>query len=106
MYITKSILHVTVILSYIMLISVIVFNWQGRILFGLGLADIVYCILIFLSLVVGTILYVRSLRSNIEYLSTGDKYLIAACILFDIFILLKISILRGPAAPWDGNLFF
>ena len=107
MELSRLLFHVVTIFTTVFLVGVVLLNWTGKVKFGLGLGDIVYLIIIVAIIVGVAIFYFRSLRLYDENIvSSHDIYLILVCAFIVVFICLKLTVLRGPAAPWDGTIFF
>lgn len=103
---TKKIFNSFMILYFIFLILITIGNWNGYIRFGLGLGDLIYLVLIVFIFFISLIVYIRSLKRGSNIFTLGDKTFIVFCILFSIFLLLKITVFRGDESLWDGKVFF
>ena len=92
-------------LTYLLWFSLIVFlNLKGEIGFGHGLGDLYYLIFIVFLTILFLFFYLRIIRKYLD-----NKRMIYLFIVF-LFITvvsfsLKLTLLRGPEFPWDGNLF-
>lgn len=89
------------------LIIIAVGNWNGRIHFGLGLADIIYVFIIAGVLLLVGILYVTDLyKMPSSSVSKKNITLGLICFVFLVFIILKMTFLRGGESSWNSKIFF
>ena len=105
MQISKNFYHIFMGLWFLSLTLIAIGNWSGKIRFGLGLGDIFYQLIIIGVLLIMGAFYVFNLYKP-SYLFNQRFYLIIGCLLFFIFIILKMTLLRGSASSWDGRIFF
>ncbi|NOU61490.1 hypothetical protein [Marinifilum caeruleilacunae] len=87
-------------------VNVLVFygNFKGRVRFGLGLGDLSISIPLIIFVLIILIIY---LRNNLQRLNkVYNTKIIITCIVELLFVFLKMTYLRGPVSPWDGNIFF
>jgi hypothetical protein len=99
--------HLVVIFTSVFLLAVVVLGWAGKVKFGFGLGDLAYLISTIVGVILVAVFYIRSNRSiEGDLVTLYDKYLMIACILIVIIICLKLTVLRGPASPWNGTIFF
>lgn len=106
--INKSIYHSFLILWFILNILIAIGNWTGKIRFGLGMGDLIYMGIIGLAIIIVAIYYYRDLRvsDNNEALSKSNLLIMIFCLIFLIFIILKMTYWRGLESRWDGRIFF
>ena len=105
--ITKGFYHTFMAFWFLFLILIALGNWTGKLRFGLGLGDFFYQILIISVLIIVGMFYIYNLnKSSLLIVSNYRFYLILGCLLYLIFIILKLTILRGPESSWDGRIFF
>jgi len=106
--IKKKYYHIFMIAWFILNVMIIIGLLLSKIRFGLGLADIIYIpILGGVVLIVGVFYLIRIRRSSTpKYLTNKDIVLALLCLAFSIFIILKMTYLRGIASQWDGRVFF
>ncbi len=98
--------NVLILFFFLSQTLIVIGNWHGVIRFGLGLGDLVYVGVIGLTVVVGLIVYLRAIRSDSFYYSIWNRVFMIFCASFFIFILLKMTLLRGSESSWDGKIFF
>ena len=105
---SKSSYHGFIILWFILNVLIALGNWTGKIRFGLGMGDLIYMCIIGLAILIVAIYYYRDLRisDNIEVLSKSNLLMMGFCLIFLIFIILKITYWRGSESRWDGRIFF
>lgn len=106
MRISKVIYHIILPFTILFMLSISVLNWKGKVLFGLGMGDMVYLLATVISIIILLVLYLKSLKSKANQLTGPQRILVIACLIIITIISLKITIMRGPAAPWDGTIFF
>ena len=94
------------IIWYMLNLLVILGSLTDKIRFGHGLGDLAYIGIISCAICVVGFFQYRGLLRDSSLSSTGDKILFAFCVLFLIFVCLKITIWRGVEYPWNGNIFY
>lgn len=101
-------LYYFIVFIWICLLSLIFYwNANGRIHFGLGLADLLYSLLILIILFVFIIIWIMEIRKGLNKpVSKKEKIMMFLAMTFLSFLLLKMTFLRGSESPWDGNVFF
>lgn len=88
----------------ILLLIIVYLNAKGRVHFGLGLGDFIISVFIVIAILIidGFVL----MNTKYQVGSNFDISIRLVAILFLIFILLKMTILRGGVSPWNGQIFF
>lgn len=81
------------------LFLVVYLNWQGFIHFGFGIADIMIIALVIVVLTVFNICIYYSYKKS-SVLFGKQHYIVVIGLLFLIYILLQMTVLRGSANPW------
>jgi hypothetical protein len=83
-------------------IIILILAFSGYIVFGHGLGDVLYYLIIIVFLIIVTILRTILLKKwNSKY-----KFIIIILIaLFVTYITVKATVLRGPEYPWNGRMF-
>ena len=92
---------------FLFLGAVSVLSWNDNLHFGEGMVDIFYCIgtgVFALALMVYVLdnIYFR----NVGRLETKHYLILGFYVLISLLTLLKITFLRGPMSPWNGQVFF
>jgi hypothetical protein len=99
-------LYMGAILIWNAILLVITFlSLKGRIHFGWGMADIVLLGIILITLLIVDVIFVFSLKET-SFFFHKKKLIIGIGLIFLIYICLQMTLLRGPASPWNGNIFF
>jgi hypothetical protein len=93
------------VLWNITLILIAILNWWGNIHFGFGMADLLVFGMVIFVLFLVDIFFILSLTSKKPFYNKG-KAIVIGCSLFLIYIVLQMTILRGPESPWNGRIFF
>lgn len=98
----KRILNLCNVLYLIWTISILILIFCGKAVFGQGLGDLFYLILIIiLQIVFGYVFYLNyTEKINFPIL------MIILLILIPILFTLKMTIWRGSEYPWNGIFFF
>lgn len=92
---------------FLILILIAIGNWSGTIRFGWGLGDIFFQFIILGFLIIMGVFYVFTRYKASISLTFNQKLLtILVCLLFLVFIILKMTYLRGSASRWNGQIFF
>lgn len=88
----------------IILLIIVYLNFKGKVHFGWGLGDIIISafIIIIVILVDGALF----MKTNNPIGRNFEIFIHSVAILFLVYILLKMTILRGGESPWDGQIFF
>ena len=82
-------------------LSIIIGNLLGYITFGYGIGDWLYVILTALILIAISVGFIINRQKN----NTAFIVLEIGMIVLMIFLILKITILRGSEYKWNGHLF-
>ncbi len=106
-HLSKNLQNIFFAIWAIVLLLISYGNWNGKVHFGLGLADMIYFVMTLIVVFLIAVILVTSRLSNKVNLTNKNRFFIALfCLVFLVFILLKMTILRGPISPWNGNVFF
>jgi hypothetical protein len=83
---------------------VIFLNLKGDITFGHGLGDLYYLLMLVVLTILSLIFYLKDIKKN-----TSNTYLFCLFVILLIVVIvsfsLKLTLLRGPEYPWNGNFF-
>ena len=103
----KNLYRPFMIIWFILMFFIILCKWTSKIRFGHGLGDVYYFFLMIAVILSVGILYTIRLKSIIDFhVKKIDLIIGFFCLVFLIYILLKISFLRGNESSWDGTIFF
>jgi len=80
--------------------------WIGKLRFGYGLGDLIYIGLIGLVIIIVGTYYITDLVFKFDKKEFSKSNIIVSIFSFLLFILLKVTLLRGLESRWDGNIFF
>jgi len=105
MNIKKYIYHIYMLLWFIINILIAFANWIGKLRFGYGLGDLIYIGLIGLVIIIVGTYYITDLVFKFDKKEFSKSNIIVS-IFSLLFILLKVTLLRGLESRWDGNIFF
>ena len=99
--------HIFMLFWFISITLIVLGSFMGKLRFGYGLGDLLYVLLTIGILLVfgGVYLYDRFKGLNLLD-SPIHTYVIIFCTLVLVFLILKITILRGPESSWDGRIIF
>lgn len=97
--------YLFIVLWNAILILIASYSWKGRIHFGLGLADFLIFSLILLMILLIDVFFYLSFNPN-SFFYEKSQLIIIICIISLIYIILQMTVLRGPASPWNGQVFF
>lgn len=104
----KLIYHFFMILWFVSCALIVISSYNGILRYGLGIADGLFDMFIGIVVIGIGIYYIRDVLLNRNANSiTQSNWLVAlSCLLFIVFVILKFTVLRGPASSWDGKIFF
>ncbi len=94
-----------ILLWNVILLIITFLSLKGRIHFGWGMADIVLLGIILIFVLIVDLIFVFSLKETTLFFNK-KKIIIGIGLVFLIYICLQMSLLRGPASPWNGYIFF
>lgn len=80
-------------------------SWRGNLHFGWGIADFVFFGLIILAIITIDVIFLLSLRTK-SNLYGKQKTLFWVSLIFLLYTLLKMTVLRGETSPWNGQILF
>ena len=107
MEVSKNIYNVAITLWVILLLIIVYWNSKGKVHFGLGLADMLISALIIFCVVVVSAFTIYEIKNGkMNDIHIRQKWVLFFSLIFLIYILLKMTILRGGESPWDGQIFF
>ena len=92
---------------FLSLVIIEIGDWTDKFRFGLGLGDMIYSAIIIIALLIGGIYYLTDFyKSPSPLLSKHNLIVLALCFVFLVFIVLKMTLLRGGESSWDGRIIF
>ena len=87
------------------LIIISFLSLNGRVHFGWGMADIVLVGTILIVLLMVNLIYAFSSKDT-SFFFNKRKLIVGIGLVFLLYVCLQMTLLRGPASPWNGNVFF
>lgn len=92
---------------FLFLVLVSILSWNGNLHFGEGMVDVFYCIGMGI-FALGLSIYAldRIYFRKVDSLEIKDFLVLFLYVLISLLTLLKITVLRGPMSPWNGQVFF
>lgn len=80
-------------------------SWRGNVHFGWGIADFVFFGLIILTIVIIDVIFLFTLRLK-SNLYGKQKVLFWISLISLFYIFLQMTVFRGEASPWNGQILF
>lgn len=102
---SNNIYHFAFLFFDFLLLLICVLNWLGKIHFGLGIADLPILIILVIGMIILNAIYYFS--NNTGSVFYDKQWLIlGVLVMLTFFAILKMTILRGDASPWNGQILF
>lgn len=98
----KRILNIGSILHFVWTLIMLIFIFSGKIVFGQGMGDMGYVVLLVILQTIFGYVFFLNIRSKIGFPLLMTILLVVCVLLFT----LKMTIYRGLEYPWNGNVFF
>src|SRR5687768_1783227 len=98
-------IRLSIVASTVLYILIILLTFSGYLTFGHGLGDLANLFLMFLWTICIRVFYrfVRNTDFNVNKLSGVIIIIVLICSI--IYILIQLTINRGPEYIWDGHIF-
>ena len=106
--INKSFYHAFMIIWFMSNVLITVGSLTGKIRFGLGLGDLIYIGVVGLAVIIAAIYYYIDFRvsGNSLVVTKRNLLVMACCLIFLLYIILKMTYWRDWESKWDGRIFF
>ena len=100
----RRVFNTSSVLYFIWSLTILSFIFGGKIVFGQGIGDMFYLILLLVLQIIFGYVFFLNIKNKVAL--PKIKLVTILLIVFVLLFTLKMTIYRGMEYPWNGNFFF